>query len=231
MGHMSRSAACPSERSRVGVLDNDCCALECIVSLLHRLHTRTGGQYDVWSTDNPAQAIHECRFAVRPTNVMLVDLALNGLTGAQVAQEIRRQSPAVGIIGITSYRPETYTESLRAAGAQALLDKSTLKQTLADATDTVSRGLPYPDDTVFSPVDQVPSMPDEQDDRSAGIDLTPAERRVLALSLTALSTKQIAATLHVSADTVFSHRRNIKNKMHTNTWYEVMDFCRTMHIA
>lgn len=75
------------------------------VALLARLNT-PNRQIDAWASNNPAHAIQECRFGVRRTNVILVDMALNGLTGAQIAARLRRDVPDIGIIGMTAYQPE-----------------------------------------------------------------------------------------------------------------------------
>ena len=64
----------------------------------------------------------------------------------------------------------------------------------------------------------------------AGIHLTAAEQRILALSMGHLNSRQIADELGVSVDTVFSHRRNIKRKLAVNEWHEVIERCRTLHI-
>lgn len=230
MEGMSESTTTPYSPVRVGVLDNDSCALECIVALLARLNT-PNRQIDAWASNNPAQAIQECRFCVRRTNVILVDMALNGLTGAQIAARLRRDVPDIGIIGMTAYQPELYREQLHAAGAQALLDKSTLRKTLPLALDAVSRGLAYPADGGFDSVVQSRMAASDETAKRQVVWLTVTERRVLSLSMSSMNTREIAQTLHVSADTVFSHRRNIKNKLHSNTWYDVMDLCRSMHIA
>lgn len=212
-------------RLRIGVLDNDLCALECIVAMVRQ----ACGEHapDVWACSKPAQAIQECRFGTLRTDIVLVDMALNGLTGAQVAGEIRRHSPRTGIIGITSYEPRIYERTLMRAGAQALLDKSTLRATLADAIAAVADGEPYPADGGFAGVADPAPRPAVDD----AVRLTATERRIVTLSLGHMSPRQIAAELRVSPDTVFSHRRNIKNKLGTGEWHDVLDRCRELHIA
>ena len=199
------SASGRTHRLRIGVLDNDQCALECIVAMVNQCPN-----VDVWACNKPAQAIQECRFGNQHTDIIIVDMALNGLTGAQVAAEIRRVSPGTGIIGVTSYSLESYELALVEAGAQALLDKSTLRATLPEAIEEVGRGRTYPANSRFAAVD--------------------AERRVVALSAGSRTSRQIADELGVSVDTVFSHRRNIKKKFHANEWHEVIERCRQLHI-
>ena len=140
-------------------MDNDSCALEYIVAMLKQSTGSESSIADIWAYTKPAQAVQECRFG-QHTDILIVDMALNGLTGAQVAAEIRkispdtgiiqvaaeirRISPDTGIIGITSYTPEVYEQALADAGAQALLDKSTLRSTLIDAIAAVAEGKHYP---------------------------------------------------------------------------------------
>ncbi|MCI1219063.1 MAG: response regulator transcription factor [Bifidobacterium sp.] len=214
---------------RIGVLDNDCLALECIVSMLVHLNNLDGRRLDIWSSGNPAKAIQECRFGANLTDVMIIDMALNGLTGSQVAKEIRKHAPGVGVIGITSYQPELYVKDMQAAGAQALLDKSTLKSTLSDAIDAVCRGLQFPEGSGFAAVHE--ETPASFDVAPLRMHLTSTEQQIITLSLTRKSTKEIATELNISADTVFSHRRNIKNKFRSSTWYDALDRCRELHIV
>ena len=110
------SMAGRTRRLRIGVLDNDSCALEYIVAMLKQSTGSESNIADVWAYTKPAQAVQECRFG-QHTDILIVDMALNGLTGAQVAAEIRRISPDTGIIGITSYTPEVYEQALADAGA------------------------------------------------------------------------------------------------------------------
>ena len=203
-----------TRRLRIGVLDNDSCALEYIVAMLKQSTGSENNIADIWAYTKPAQAVQECRFG-QHTDILIVDMALNGLTGAQVAAEIRRISPDTGIIGITSYTPEVYeqaladagAQALADAGAQALLDKSTLRSTLIDAIAAVAEGKHYPEDSAFPDVSE-----STETTHSAAIHLTSAEQRIITLSMGHRTSRQIADELGISIATVFSHRRNIKRK-------------------
>ena len=208
-----------TRRLRIGVLDNDSCALEYIVAMLKQSTGSENNIADIWAYTKPAQAVQECRFG-QHTDILIIDMALNGLTGAQVAAEIRKISPDTGIIGITSYTPEVYEQALADAGAQALLDKSTLRSTLIDAIAAVAEGRHYPEDSTF---------PDETT-HSAAIHLTSAEQRVITLSMGHRTSRQIADELGISIATVFSHRRNIKRKFGVREWHEVIAQCHALHV-
>ncbi|WP_034530427.1 LuxR C-terminal-related transcriptional regulator [Bifidobacterium stellenboschense] len=220
-----QESATSGERLRIGVLDNDACALECIVRMVRSCVRGFHRPVDVWSTTFPTEALMLCADATRPTDILLVDMALNGVTGPQLAPEILKRSPSTRLIGLTSYDPQTYAESARQAGIAPLLDKATLARTLAPAIAQAARRR----DDVTDAADIAPraagtAVPD------SGV-LTPQETRIVALSLGSLNAKQIAAKLNISVDTVFSHRRNIRRKLGVETWYEALDRCRALHIA
>ena len=216
---------------RIGVLDNDRLALESIVAILQRLNNRAGRRLDVWATDQPAQAIQECRFGSQQTSIIIVDMALTGTSGPQVATTIRQHVPNIGIIGITSYELGAYHPAMQEAGAQALLDKGKLHEVIIPAIDRVSRGLNFPEDSDF---DDVKTAQQEISNHRSSLlqhHLTSTEQKILALSLSHLDAKTIAAQLNVSVNTVFSHRRNIKRKFDATTWHDALDICRYQHLA
>ena len=218
------SMAGRTRRLRIGVLDNDSCALEYIVAMLKQPMGSESSIADIWAYTKPAQAVQECRFG-QHTDILIIDMALNGLTGAQVAAEIRKISPDTGIIGITSYTPEVYEQALADAGAQALLDKSTLRSTLIDAIAAVAEGRHYPEDSAFPDVSE-----STETTHSAAIHLTSAEQRIITLSMGHRTSRQIADELGISIATVFSHRRNIKRKFGVKEWHEVIAQCHALHV-
>ena len=56
-------------------------------------------------------------------DVLILDLALNGISGVDVCRQIRRHDSSIGIIGVSSYSLNEYQQQLAAAGAQGLFSK------------------------------------------------------------------------------------------------------------
>ena len=204
-----------TRRLRIGVLDNDSCALEYIVAMLKQPMGSENNIADVWAYTKPAQAVQECRFG-QHTDILIIDMALNGLTGAQVAAEIRSISPDTGIIGITSYTPEIYEQALADAGAQALLDKSTLRSTLIDAIAAVAEGKHYPEDSAFPDVSE-----STETTHSAAIHLTSAEQRIITLSMGHRTSRQIADELGLPEDAFTADASIDGNTMNINMTMDV----------
>ena len=205
---------------RIGVLDNDACALNYIMLMLKQLNNRNGMTLNPWTTTFPARALQECQHGMRHTDILLLDMALNGINGPQVAKSIRRISPTTAIIGMTSYEPELYQAEASKAGITTILDKTTLADNLPKAIV----------DALAAPQESMESEYESSSAQTPLPKLTDAEQRILTLSASGLNAKQIATRLGISTDTVFSHRRNIKTKFHVSDWHDVIAQSRQLHI-
>ena len=188
--------------------------------MFKQLNNRNGMTLAPWTTTFPARALQECQHGMQHTDILLLDMALNGITGSQVAQSIHHISPTTAIIGMTSYEPELYqTEALK-AGITTILDKTTLADNLPKAII----------DALVAPPESLESEYESSSAQAPLPKLTDAEQRILTLSASGLNAKQIATRLGISADTVFSHRRNIKTKFHISDWYDVIARSQQLHI-
>lgn len=204
---------------RIGVLDNDVFVLDSVTRSLHTVIPTA----EIWATEFPTEAMQRCTNVAEPTHLLLIDMALQGMTGPQIAARIHARAPRVRLVGMTSYDPATYHKAAAAAGIMTVLDKAILRASLPEILrDTIAM---WRDDAA---TETVTAQSDVVLKRKP---LTATEQRVVALTLGGLSNKQIGSAMHISADTVSSHRRNIKGKLCVDTWLEALDVCRTLHIV
>ncbi|MCH9277110.1 DNA-binding response regulator, partial [Bifidobacterium amazonense] len=71
---------------RIGVLDNDPFALDAMCAMIAAM---SRDLRIVWSTGSPAVAIEHCHNAHTRPDVLVLDMALGGITGADVCRRIR----------------------------------------------------------------------------------------------------------------------------------------------
>lgn len=72
---------------RIGVLDNDPFALDAMCAMI----SAVSKDFRVmWSTGSPAVAIEHCHNPHTRPEVLVLDMALGGITGADVCRRIRR---------------------------------------------------------------------------------------------------------------------------------------------
>jgi DNA-binding NarL/FixJ family response regulator len=148
------------------------------------------------------QAVDLAR-SIRP-DVIVMDMSMSGLNGAQATIEILKFLPGCGIIILSMYEEANYVRNAMRAGARGYILKNASEVDLAAAIRNVARGR-----KVIDPKLQQPLEFHQEDEPQ----LTPRERQILQLIAEAKSTRQIAALLDLSVNTVAVHRANIMERL------------------
>jgi len=163
-------------------------------------------------TDPSIQIIGEagdCRDAVRKArnlqpDVILMDLVMPRGDGIQAIAEIKRHSPDLKVVVLTTFRDESRVEAAMEAGANGYLLKDADGCALLQAVHAARQG-------------DVPIHPQVakhlRDDANGSKYLTEREKEILQLVSQGLSNKAIAGTLFLSAGTVKVHVSNILDKL------------------
>jgi DNA-binding NarL/FixJ family response regulator len=133
---------------------------------------------------------------LRP-DVIVMDFALPGLTGAEAARQILKSAPATGILMLSMHSEPNYVRTCLDAGARGYLLKNAIDLELIDALRKIAAG-----QQVLDPRLEVAAL-------SAAPELTPRELEVLQLIVNGKSNREIALILRVSANTVAVHRANL----------------------
>lgn len=109
----------------VGILDNDACALEMMRLLLQRSGS---SMHVVWTGMTAQRTLERVTFeqsadSLSKANVLVMNLALNGISGVDVYRQIRCRNASLGIVGVNSYPLDQYRQQLASAGAQGLFSR------------------------------------------------------------------------------------------------------------
>ncbi|GGK40419.1 response regulator [Nocardia camponoti] len=148
-----------------------------------------------------------------PLDLVILDIAMPRMTGIQAAREISRLGTGVRILMLSMYDNEQYFfESLK-AGASGYVLKSVADRDLIEACRATMRGesFLYPGAVTALVRDYLQLA--RQGAALPEAILTPREEEVLKLIAEGYSTKDMAATLVISAKTVDRHRANILQKL------------------
>lgn len=153
-----------------------------------------------------AEAVTKCRgFA---PDVVLMDLVMPGIDGAEATRLIRDACPHVQVIALTSYKEDELVQGALRAGAISYLLKNVSAEELAQAI----RGAHAGRSTLAPEAAQVlirATTHPEEPDRG----LTSRELEILQLMVGGLSNPDIAKKLFVSRSTVKFHVSNILMKL------------------
>ena len=141
-------------------------------------------------------------------DVILMDMVMPDMDGAAATRKIRKQSPGIQVLALTSFKEGILVQSALQAGAIGYLLKDVSADELAQAIRAAHAGR-----STLSPEAAQALVLATSQPPAPGLDLTEREREVLALLIEGLNNTQIAAKLNVSPSTVKSHVSNILSKL------------------
>jgi DNA-binding NarL/FixJ family response regulator len=138
-------------------------------------------------------------------DVVLMDLRMPRMEGAEATQTIRAKHPAIEVLVLTTYADDEYLFPALRAGARGYLTKDASAEEIEQAIRALAAGRTHLDPSVQerllrAVVDTRSAVADSADD-----ELTPREIEVLRLIASGLSNAEIARELVVSAATVKTH--------------------------
>ncbi|MBW2455660.1 MAG: response regulator transcription factor [Deltaproteobacteria bacterium] len=144
-------------------------------------------------------------------NVVVMDVAMQGLNGVEATRQVIKQVPDVKVLALSMHPGKRVVGEMLQAGALGYLTKSCALEELVHAVRTVAAGGTYLSSSVEQPDELGGIRPGGAATGKA--DLSQREREVLQLVAEGMSTKEVAATLHVSTKTIETHRSNIMRKL------------------
>lgn len=148
-------------------------------------------------------------------DIVLLDIAIPGLNGIEVAARIKKEHPYIRIIMLSMHANEEYVfQSLR-AGVSGYLLKDSGTEELELAIKSVMKGEiylspPISKQVVTDYMTRTQGMAkEEKGGKNVFEVLTPRQREILQLIAEGYTTKEIAKRLNISVNTVDAHRTQI----------------------
>jgi NarL family two-component system response regulator LiaR len=179
-----------------------------------------------------AEALDLCRES--QPDVILMDLVMPEMGGAEATRLIRKECSGVQVIALTSFQErELVREALR-AGAIGYLLKNVSAEDLAAAIREAHAGrstlAPEAIQALVQAETEAPE-PIQAGDLPEAYGLTPREREVLALMVEGLNNPEIAERLVVSRSTAKAHVSNILSKLGVSNRAEAISFALQRSLA
>jgi two-component system, NarL family, response regulator NreC len=158
-------------------------------------------------------------------DVLLLDVAMPGLSGARVAEEVLKGKPHLAIVVLTMHEDEYYLQEFFRLGVRAYVLKKSTGTDVAQAIRAARKGERYVDPALTGLVisSYVGIQPKKQKTERLNL-MTPRELEVLTLLAYGHTNAEIAEKLSISERTVESHRTNIMTKMEFNSRAELVRF-------
>ena len=147
-------------------------------------------------------------------DVVFMDYAMPGMSGAQTTEQALRICPEMKIISLTMFADNAYYSQMVASGAKGFLLKDSQFQEVVEAVDAVASGGSYFSESLLSALSRAlrsaagnPMESIAEEDR-----LSEREIEILVGICRGESTQEIADRLYISKRTVDKHRANILEK-------------------
>jgi len=145
-------------------------------------------------------------------DVVLMDIAMKGITGLEAAALMRERAPAVRVVILSMHSGEEYVLQALRAGAAGYLLKDAATGELELALRSVMRGESWLSPAVSRQVVEGYVQRTGGGDAAPEV-LTARQREVLRLVAGGKSTKEIAFLLNLSVKTVETHRAQIMDRL------------------
>ena len=147
-------------------------------------------------------------------DILLTDVMMPGMNGADLAKEVHRRFPAIKILALSmSGQGELVNKMIEEAKISGYVLKNIGKQELVRALEKIAEGGIYFSDEVLQEMTRASHIKQE----NLETNLTVREVEIIQLIEKELSNKAIADRLFLSERTVETHRKNIFRKTRTNS--------------
>lgn len=168
-------------------------------------------------------------FRKSETDLVMLDLNMPKLDGLKCLREIKAVRPQTKVLVLTNYSQPELIEEVKQLKADGFLIKNS---TASELRDTVARIISG--EKIFAETSKT-SVLDEGsyffDDFLKKFKLTRREVDIIRLVCQEYSSKQIAATLHLSEFTVNTHRKNIQRKLNVKNVAGLVAFAKEHHLV
>lgn len=144
-------------------------------------------------------------------DVILLDINMPVLNGIETCKILRKDHPDVKVLALSMYEKASFIQQMLKNGASGYILKNTGQDELIEAIKTVYRGEQYLSKVVSDTLMQ--SLIGKASTARQYIpEMTRREKEVLALIAKELTTQEISDKLHISLNTVETHRKNLLSK-------------------
>jgi DNA-binding NarL/FixJ family response regulator len=146
-------------------------------------------------------------------DVVIMDVRMPELNGIEATRQVAAEHPNVKILALSMHLEKQFISEMLKAGASGYLLKDCPSEELVMAIRAVKKGKMFLSPAVAGKVVEDFVVRRDGLEPSAFTALTEREREVLQLIAEGSSIKEIAGLLHLSVNTIHTHRKNIMEKL------------------
>lgn len=169
------------------------------------------------------EAAWRAALELRP-DVLVIDLSMPVLGGAEATARVRRDCPAVKVLALSVHEERLYLTQLLRAGASGYVLKRAAPAELVRAVRTVAAGGTYIDPSIAGAIVAGYLDAEESVEQQSHDVLSDREREVLIRIARGFSNKEIAVSLVLSVKTVETYKARIAEKLGLRTRVDIVRY-------
>lgn len=157
-------------------------------------------------------------------DIVIMDVSMPDLNGIDATRQITAECPKVSVVGLSMHDDRLFVSEMLKAGAKGFVLKDSPSRELLDAIRAAMRGQLFLSPQVAGDLVQSYITKPVTHGPSAFSLLSDREREVLQLLAEGKSVKDISSELHLSVNTVHTHRQHIMEKLGTRSIAELTKY-------
>lgn len=155
-------------------------------------------------------------------DVVILDIDLPGLSGIEGVKMIKGKMPETGVFMLTVFEDDDKIFNSIKAGADGYMLKKDSPEKIVEAIKAINRGESIMNGKVARKMlDFFSRKENERHRELEQYNLTKREKEILEFLIRGKSYKQIADTCSISIQTLFTHTKNIYNKLNIHSRAEI----------
>jgi DNA-binding NarL/FixJ family response regulator len=157
-----------------------------------------------------------------PPSMIMLDLAMPGMDGIELLEQLRAEDIKVNVVVVTSYDDKAYLDRAFDLGARGYVLKDSAVSDVIDCIEAIRTGGIYISPSLGRSTPVLPSADNHV--RELLRKLTQTELAVLSKVAEFMTSKEIARELDMSFRTVQNHRSHICSKLGLHGPHQLMSF-------
>lgn len=164
---------------------------------------------------------------LRP-DIVIMDINLPGINGIEATALIRKYAPGAKIVAVSLHTQPAYAQKMMRNGASGYVTKSSGREEMVKAIEEISVGRKYICNGIKEIITE--QMMDSEGQETGIHSLTAREIEIISLVKKGDTSKEIAASLNLSAKTVEVHRHNILKKLKLKNSAALIEYVNKMSL-
>jgi len=157
------------------------------------------------------------------TNLVLLDINLPDMSGVEIAIRLKKEYPALKILAVSSENDASIIKSLVDAGIDGFISKQNSGgNELIEAIHSVMNGLEYFGRDISAIIYDI--FVSKKKVTSVSSEFSEREKEIILACKDGLLSKEVAAKLGISINTVNTHKKNIFLKLGINNTMEMVKY-------